>query len=755
MAETNIYKLKLGTETYNLPFLPLSGGMMSGNITLGSGNAIIGSGNSIPSKFKDAASINPEVHSLWLGAIGTGSNNTAGTEASGILFDGNTIKMWSPLDNSPLIIDSDNGTEHTLLHSGNITKDHVGLGNVDNTADANKSVKYATTAGSAEKLGTYTPANLISGYVAHHANITVPSAGWYKIASYSATGYQPIGLADFSIYAIGGSTSPFTVEIKCDLSWAWPGSITVSGYNPYGIKARMSRSSDTTFIELYFNSAISEGLYLRVPYSAYTNGHQNNAWTWVSGTLTTASATSFSTEVGGVSGISTTHGFNHTHTIANITDFPTSLPASDVYSWAKASTKPSYNFGEIGAGVATIGDGANRLMFRTNASWASGMYYHTTADEAMVFMNIGKNAAGTTNYTTSWIFAYGNPADRPAWNTLTPAMQIKGDSVVINKLLGSQVGASYNLDVNGSANATTLYQNGTQVSVVGHTHTKSEITNFAHNHGSIHGPDNRSTNNAPSWYMGNVGKASIYTEFCQTGGSNGNYENRVTFTPWADPSGERPVQLAFNNSGMFLRTSKNDDEWNTWNSVSLNGHTHDSRYYTETEVNNLLDNYLPLSGGAMSSGARISASGGNLVLGNSNNAGWVQIQDMCSQSGSDKWKITQAGSANFVGTVSAAGGFYESSDERIKDFGEDIQVDLQKLKNLKKKYFKFKGDDKLNLGVSAQEIQEIYPEIVIEDENGILQVDYAKLSVIALKAIDVLQEDTDKRLKRIETILNL
>ena len=65
---------------------------------------------------------------------------------------------------------------------------------------------------------------------------------------------------------------------------------------------------------------------------------------------------------------------SHTHTKSQITDFPSSMPASDVYSWAKASTKPTYNFGEIGPGIATIGDGANRLMFRTNASYASGMY---------------------------------------------------------------------------------------------------------------------------------------------------------------------------------------------------------------------------------------------------------------------------------------------------------------------------------------------------------------------------------------------
>lgn len=38
---------------------------------------------------------------------------------------------------------------------------------------------------------------------------------------------------------------------------------------------------------------------------------------------------------------------SHTHTKSQISDFPSSLPASDVYSWAKASTKPSYAWSEI------------------------------------------------------------------------------------------------------------------------------------------------------------------------------------------------------------------------------------------------------------------------------------------------------------------------------------------------------------------------------------------------------------------------
>lgn len=43
---------------------------------------------------------------------------------------------------------------------------------------------------------------------------------------------------------------------------------------------------------------------------------------------------------------------SHTHTKSQITDFPTSMPASDVYSWAKAASKPSYTIGEVSGNLA-------------------------------------------------------------------------------------------------------------------------------------------------------------------------------------------------------------------------------------------------------------------------------------------------------------------------------------------------------------------------------------------------------------------
>ena len=44
---------------------------------------------------------------------------------------------------------------------------------------------------------------------------------------------------------------------------------------------------------------------------------------------------------------------NHTHTKSQITDFPTSLPASDVSAWAKESNKPTYTASEVGALAST------------------------------------------------------------------------------------------------------------------------------------------------------------------------------------------------------------------------------------------------------------------------------------------------------------------------------------------------------------------------------------------------------------------
>lgn len=59
---------------------------------------------------------------------------------------------------------------------------------------------------------------------------------------------------------------------------------------------------------------------------------------------------------------------NHQHEKADITDFPTSMPASDVYLWAKAATKPSYTKAEVGLGKVDNTADADKTVKRATTS---------------------------------------------------------------------------------------------------------------------------------------------------------------------------------------------------------------------------------------------------------------------------------------------------------------------------------------------------------------------------------------------------
>ena len=130
------------------------------------------------------------------------------------------------------------------------------------------------------------------------------------------------------------------------------------------------------------------------------------------------------------------------------------------------------------------------------------------------------------------------------------------------------------------------------------------------------------------------------------------------------------------------------------------------------------------------------------------------VDNNISSSSSTASGIRYNPSAN---TCYCSGGFYEASDERFKNFYNDIEVDLDRLSSLPKKYFtwKDKEDEKMQIGTSAQELQKIYPELV-DNVNGTLSVSYDKLSIIALKGIDILNDKVkslEERLEKLEKIV--
>ena len=132
----------------------------------------------------------------------------------------------------------------------------------------------------------------------------------------------------------------------------------------------------------------------------------------------------------------------------------------------------------------------------------------------------------------------------------------------------------------------------------------------------------------------------------------------------------------------------------------------------------------------------------------------------CTSSTSALYTGTQSTSGIRIlsgNAVYAYGGFYESSDERLKNILNPIKVDLDELSKLRKIYYLWKenSDESIQLGVIAQDVQKLYPELVGEDEFGLLSVAYDKLSVIALEAIDTLYQEHKQLKKRVDRLEKL
>ena len=88
------------------------------------------------------------------------------------------------------------------------------------------------------------------------------------------------------------------------------------------------------------------------------------------------------------------------------------------------------------------------------------------------------------------------------------------------------------------------------------------------------------------------------------------------------------------------------------------------------------------------------------------------------------------------------GQLYVQSDERLKTDIRPIENALDRIGKLKGVYYHWKDDkkEKQEIGVIAQDVQQQFPELVNTDKNGILSVDYIKLTAILIECVKDLKQ---------------
>ena len=142
--------------------------------------------------------------------------------------------------------------------------------------------------------------------------------------------------------------------------------------------------------------------------------------------------------------------------------------------------------------------------------------------------------------------------------------------------------------------------------------------------------------------------------------------------------------------------------------------------------------YASLSIGRYNSVNSTVTAGGNATTFNAANAAFVVGNGTASNAKSDAFVVY------FNGDATLAGDLTINSDERLKDNIQPLGSTLDKLHQIEGKTYSFKKDEEHTpkIGVLAQEVQLVFPELVTEGADGILSVNYQGLVPVLINAIN-------------------
>lgn len=109
---------------------------------------------------------------------------------------------------------------------------------------------------------------------------------------------------------------------------------------------------------------------------------------------------------------------------------------------------------------------------------------------------------------------------------------------------------------------------------------------------------------------------------------------------------------------------------------------------------------------------------------------------------------------NGDGTAAIANSWLSYSDDRFKTDIININNPLERLNKISGYYYFWKdaNDKSRQVGVIAQEVEKVLPEIVSTNEEGYKAVDYSKLTPLLIEAVKEQQKHIEMLEQRIEEL---
>ena len=190
-------------------------------------------------------------------------------------------------------------------------------------------------------------------------------------------------------------------------------------------------------------------------------------------------------------------------------------------------------------------------------------------------------------------------------------------------------------------------------------------------------------------------------------------------------------------------------------STAIGSYTTASGYRSTTMGDGTIaTDYASLTIGRYNSVNQTVTTGGNATSFDTDNAAFVI-------GNGTKWNETSdAFVVYFNGNATLSGDLTINSDARLKDNIQPLGSTLNKLHQIEGKTYSLKKDEEHTpkIGVLAQEVQAVFPELVTEGGDGILSVNYQGLVPVLINAIneqELKMSEQDAKIAALEEMVRL
>ena len=284
--------------------------------------------------------------------------------------------------------------------------------NYDGSGNSNANIGYYSSSASVGDSNNY-PFHRFAKLDTISASYSDKSTTFFISQDYNGGGFGIVRI----VLRTNNSSSVSTVEVKwlvrCGLS---ADSVQVGIYNVFG----------KTYADAFFKTG---GSYAGTYFRAIASGARGGASrTWILVNSSEASGTSASdaktsTECyatiasagtalhkqayssivsgtdGGTASYANSAGSANSVAWGNVSGRPTSMPASDVHAWAKATNKPSYSKSEVGLGnVDNTADSAKSVKYATSAGSAGSVEWANVSGKPSTYApSTHSHSAATTS----------------------------------------------------------------------------------------------------------------------------------------------------------------------------------------------------------------------------------------------------------------------------------------------------------------------------------------------------------------------